>query len=75
MPESDHWSTPPSKDQTLTLTREQLALVERPIEGDTLFLEGPAGTGKTAVGAARLSHLLVEGVPADRNLVLAPQRT
>jgi hypothetical protein len=75
MPVSSHWGVPPSEDQIFTLTRAQLALVERPIEGDILFLEGPAGTGKTTVGAARLRHLLVKGVPADRILVLAPQRT
>jgi hypothetical protein len=57
------------------LTPAQRALVERPISGDTLFLEGPAGVGKTTVGAARLRHLLTAGVPAEAILVLAPQRT
>ncbi len=57
------------------LSSEQRALVERPLSGDTLFLQGPAGTGKTTVAAARLRHLLKEGVPADDVLVLAPQRT
>lgn len=41
----------------------------------TLFLEGPAGCGKTTAGVARLRRLLDEGVPADSILVLTPQRT
>ena len=58
-----------------TLTREQRALVERPTTDGSLFLEGPAGVGKTTVAVARLRHLLMEGVPAADILVLAPQRT
>jgi hypothetical protein len=60
---------------THPLTPEQRALVERPVTGETLFLEGPAGVGKTTVASARLRHLLTQGVPADEVLVLAPQRT
>lgn len=52
----------------------QLALVERPVESK-LFLEGPAGAGKTTAGVARLLHLLRLGVPARSILVLVPQRT
>jgi hypothetical protein len=62
-----------SKDTPLS--EEQRALIERPIHGETIFLEGPAGAGKTTVGAARLRRLLTSGVPADQILVLAPQRT
>jgi hypothetical protein len=58
-----------------SLTAEQRALVERPIGGETLFLEGPAGVGKTTVATARLRHMLTQGVPADEILILAPQRT
>ena len=57
------------------LTSEQRSLVERPASGESLFLEGPAGVGKTTVGVARLRHLLTQGVPADSILILAPQRT
>jgi primosomal protein N' len=57
------------------LSPEQQALVNRPIHGDTLFLEGAAGTGKTTVAAARLRHLLEQGVPAEEILILVPQRT
>lgn len=58
-----------------TLTPEQRALAERPVSGDTLFLEGPAGVGKTTVAMARLYYMLAQGIPADEILVLAPQRT
>lgn len=63
---------PPADDQ---LSAEQRALVQRPISGETRFLEGQAGVGKTTVAAARLRYLLNQGVPADDILVLAPQRT
>jgi len=58
-----------------SLTPEQRVIVERPIRGETLFLEGPAGVGKTTVAVARLRHLLAQGIPADKILILAPQRT
>jgi hypothetical protein len=58
----------------LVLSDLQLALVERPIEGK-IFLEGPAGAGKTTAGVERLLHLLQSGVPARSILVIAPQRT
>ncbi|MBN1178830.1 MAG: hypothetical protein JXD18_06440 [Anaerolineae bacterium] len=56
------------------LSDAQRALVERPI-AQKLFLEGPAGTGKTTAGVARMLHLLERGVPARSILVLVPQRT
>jgi hypothetical protein len=56
------------------LTDDQRALIEHPIER-RLFLEGSAGTGKTAAGIARLLHLLDSGVPADSILIIVPQRT
>ncbi|HPH96832.1 MAG TPA: UvrD-helicase domain-containing protein [Anaerolineaceae bacterium] len=40
-----------------------------------IFLEGPAGTGKTTVGVERLLYLLEKGVPAQSILLLFPQRT
>jgi hypothetical protein len=52
----------------------QRALIERPIESK-IFLEGPAGTGKTTAGVERLLHLLDSGVPAGTILVVVPQRT
>jgi len=52
----------------------QRALIERPIKS-SIFLEGPAGTGKTTAGVGRLLHLLEVGVPAGSILVIVPQRT
>jgi hypothetical protein len=40
-----------------------------------LFLEGPAGCGKTTAAVARLLRLLDSGVPGDSILVVVPQRT
>ena len=40
----------------------------------TLFLEGPAGAGKTSLAVRRLLHLLQSGVPAESILVWVPQR-
>lgn len=59
---------------SLILSDYQLALVESPIESK-IFLEGPAGTGKTTAGVGRLLHLLASGVPADSVMVIVPQRT
>ena len=41
----------------------------------TVFVEGPAGGGKTALAIRRLLVLLERGVPAESILVLLPQRT
>ena len=60
--------TPPS------LTDEQIALVEAPIQ-TKIFLEGPAGAGKTTTGVERLLHLMASGVPGDSILLILPQRT
>ncbi len=57
-----------------TLSNHQLALINHPIE-NTIFLEGPAGTGKTTAGVGRLLHLLDSRVRARAILVLVPQRT
>ncbi|MBN1963909.1 MAG: hypothetical protein JW910_04650 [Anaerolineae bacterium] len=39
------------------------------------YLEGPAGTGKTTAAISYLLDLLKDGVPAERVVVLVPQRT
>ncbi len=57
----------------LTLSDEQTALARLPLDSK-VFLEGPAGAGKTTAGVARLLHLLASGVPAGSILVLVPQR-
>ncbi len=59
---------------SFSLTDQQLALIERPSESK-IFLEGPAGTGKTTAGVGRLLHLLESHVRARAVLVLVPQRT
>ena len=56
------------------LAPHQAELVALPADR-TLFLEGPAGAGKTTASVARLLRLLREGVRADAVLVLTPQRT
>lgn len=40
-----------------------------------IFLQGPAGAGKTTYATNHLSDLLVQGVPASQILILVPQRT
>ena len=56
------------------LTHAQLDLIQRPLDSK-IFLEGPAGCGKTTVGVERLLTLLSVGVPGDQILVFVPQRT
>jgi hypothetical protein len=56
------------------LSDPQLALMERRIES-RIFLEGPAGTGKTTAGVAWLLRLLDSGVAARAILAIVPQRT
>ncbi len=57
-----------------TLTPAQAALVAAP-PNRRIWLEGPAGAGKTTAAAARLAGLLRAGVPGHQVLVLLPQRT
>ncbi len=40
-----------------------------------VFLEGPAGTGKTTYAVEYMRGLLSDGIPAESVLVLVPQRT
>lgn len=58
----------------IKLSKKQRDLVRAKPKG-TVFLEGPAGTGKTTAAANRLAYLLESGVPASTILVLTPQRT
>ena len=58
----------------IRLSEKQLDLIHSPLEG-TLFLEGPAGCGKTTVGVERLLYLMAQGGPADAILLLVPQHT
>jgi superfamily I DNA/RNA helicase len=54
----------------LTLSDHQITLIERPIESK-IFLEGPAGAGKTTAGVERLLHLLAAGILVGSILVIA----
>ena len=56
------------------LTPSQLGLIEY-LEDAHIFLEGPAGSGKTTAAVSRLLSLLDAGVPGESILLLAPQRT
>lgn len=58
----------------MKLTRTQRSILKK-AAGQTLFLEGPAGTGKTTVGLEHLKTLLESAVPAESILVMMPQRT
>lgn len=52
----------------------QTAVVTLPLDS-RVFLQGPAGAGKTTAAVQRLLHLLRAGVPGGSVLVLTPQRT
>jgi len=58
----------------IRLTPAQQALVHHPLAA-RLFLSGPAGCGKTTTGVERLLHWMAQGIPANRILLLTPQRT
>ena len=57
-----------------SLSDEQFRIIRQPLDAK-IFLEGPAGAGKTTVGVERLLHLVDSGVPGQSILVLVPQRT
>lgn len=59
---------------SISLTDSQQSLLGQSFER-RLFLEGPAGAGKTTAAVARLGQMLAGGVPGESLLVLAPQRT
>ena len=56
------------------LTGLQRAIAQRPAD-ERIFLEGPAGTGKTTVGVSRMHHLLESGVPGHAIIIFVSQRT
>lgn len=56
------------------MSPEQLDIAHAPLD-TSIFLEGPAGTGKTTAGVERMRYLLHSGIPGDQILVLVPQRT
>jgi len=51
----------------------QLAVIESPVN-TSLFLHGPAGTGKTTTGVERLSRLVESGIEGRKILLYFPHR-
>ena len=58
----------------MTLKDIQHQVERLPMTGK-VFLEGPAGAGKTTAAARRLAFMLHEGIAGESILVLVPQRT
>lgn len=58
----------------IRLSEQQVEVIQKPVKC-SIFLEGPAGTGKTTTAVERLLFLMEQGVPGDSILVLIPQRT
>jgi hypothetical protein len=56
------------------LTALQSEVIQKPINSK-IFIEGPAGTGKTTAGVERMLHLMESGVSGDAIMVITPQRT
>jgi hypothetical protein len=58
----------------IKLAEHQIEVIQNPVKS-SIFLEGPAGTGKTTTAVERLLFLMENGVPGETILVLVPQRT
>ncbi len=58
----------------ISLTNDQKTVLEFSL-GRRLFLEGPAGSGKTTTAIFHLKNLQEQGIPTERILILVPQRT
>lgn len=58
----------------MNLISEQLSVIESPLDS-SIFLSGPAGSGKTTSGVERLIYLMQAGVPGRSILLFFPQRT
>ncbi len=57
----------------LLLDSHQADVADLPADR-TVFLEGPAGAGKTTAAVARLGRLLAAGIPGNAILIIVPQR-
>ena len=57
----------------MELTVDQVRVIESKLD-HSLFLDGPAGSGKTTAGVDRLRYLLQAGVPGKNILLFFPQR-
>ena len=60
--------------ERISLTPAQAHILQQPL-AQKLWLEGPAGAGKTTVAVARLLRLLERGTPAESILIFVPQRS
>ena len=58
----------------VNLSPAQMNIVSQPTDA-RIFLEGPAGCGKTAAAVERLLFLMLQGVPGSSILLIVPQRT
>lgn len=57
----------------LPVSPTQLAVIEQSLDSK-IFLEGPAGCGKTTAGVKRLLYLLEKGISGSSILLWVPQR-
>jgi hypothetical protein len=58
----------------MDLSKTQIKIIESDLDS-SLFLSGPAGTGKSTTGVGRLNFLVENGIPGNKILLLFPQRT
>jgi hypothetical protein len=58
----------------MDISIRQLDIVESDLKS-SIFLSGPAGTGKTFTGVSRLNFLVNNDIPGNTILLLFPQRT
>jgi hypothetical protein len=60
----------------VSVSPEEEAIIAAPLQNNyTMFLEGPAGSGKTSLAIERVRYLVRHGAPTAQSLVLVPQRT
>ena len=58
----------------MQFSAQQLQVIESDY-GKSIFLSGPAGTGKTSAGVERLKYIVDSGIPGNNVLLLFHQRT
>jgi len=57
----------------MKLSPDQFSIIDAPLNAK-IFLEGPAGSGKTTAGVERLLALMAQNIPGSSILVMLPQR-